>query len=82
MCWVNSRRKVRSNMKATIEKETSFKPVSIRLTFETQDELDRFGSLCNTVGPNKFSLINCKLMESAGADIHKYVSEIVRSMRG
>lgn len=69
-------------MKVEINKETGFKPVTLHLTFETQDELDRFGSLCNTVGPNKFSMVNNKLMESVGANIHKYVGEIAKCTRG
>ena len=68
-------------MKVQIQKNTGFNPVALLITFETQDELDRFGSLCNTVSPNKYSMVNNKLMESVGADIHKYVHEIAHSMR-
>lgn len=59
-----------------------FLPVSIEITFETQDELDAFGSLCNTsfvvdaMSKVKGKLPSYETMEDFGADINKHAWDI------
>ena len=76
-------------MKITIDKNNNaFKPVTVSFTFETQVELDTFGSLLN-VGVivdslNKFSnnkVEYWKYFESVGANIgsiYPFIDEIIK----
>ena len=62
-------------MKAVLkEKEEAFVPVSITLTFETKEELDDFGSLCNWVPMgNALPILSAiwPITKKAGGDIHE-----------
>jgi len=58
----------------------SFVPVTVMLKFETQDELDKFGSLCNFAGLAQYGLPIWRDVRDAGADIGKYTGDIAKSL--
>jgi hypothetical protein len=59
-------------MKTTIQKAAAqFKPVNITITFETQTELDAFGSAMNTV------CIGSAIEEAAGLEIDSLLGALV-----
>lgn len=70
----------------TIIAEIGFKPVSVTLVFETQKELDAFGSLCNCVPIlSAISSLNGRLPDAnaltkIGANIHN-TDEIVEGLK-
>lgn len=57
-------------MKTTIP-ERPFQPVTISITFETQKELDDFGSLCNSAAiTDTMSLPHHSQLRALGANIN------------
>lgn len=64
-----------------------FTPITIEITFESQRELDVFGSLCNisqvitAVQDEGGSLPTYHFMRNIGADINKYPDSLVKSLR-
>jgi len=71
-------------MKARLKNNEPFTPVTIEITFETQDELDLLGALFNTsdfdqacaniIGQENFLFDDSiwEILEQAGANINKY----------
>ena len=64
-----------------------FTPVTIEITFESQRELDVFGSLCNA-GPVITAIKNeggsmptYHFMQHIGADIDSHIDSLVKSLR-
>ena len=63
-------------MKVSV-KQNEFTPVTVEFTFETQDELDRFGSLMNYAPVGRI-LMESSLYETFEgiADIRKYIATL------
>lgn len=56
-------------MKTTIVKP-EFTPVSLTITFESQEELNNFGCLCNTFAiANSLTVPHYNQLEKLGADV-------------
>ena len=71
-----------NKMKVTSNnKEIGFKPVTIKITFETQEELDKIGSLFNLTTVNNVINARCiyKEIEEMGGDIHLYINDFLDS---
>ena len=63
-------------------KQKEFTPVTVEFTFETQDELDRFGSLMNYVPVDDFFHGRCLHESFKGvAAISKYIVELNSIMK-
>jgi hypothetical protein len=64
-----------------------FTPITIEITFESQRELDVFGSLCNTdmvvyaVQDEGGSIPTYNFMQNIGADIDSRVDSLAKSLR-
>ena len=63
-------------------KQNEFTPITIEFTFETQDELDRFGSLMNYAPVDEFLMGNSLYKTFDGiANISKYIIVLSNTLR-
>lgn len=68
-------------MKVTTNKP-EFTPVSITITFETQEELDKFGCLCNSSAiTENVCLPHYSNLEKLGADVDGGVDRLLRAIK-
>jgi hypothetical protein len=63
-----------------------FTPKTLSITFQTQDELDAFGALCNcprarnAMRENGGEMPHFKTLKDMGADIEKYFPSVNRAL--
>lgn len=67
-------------MRTELINPNNFKPVEIKITFETQGELDEFGSLMNCCAITDSVICpHYSVFSEAGANIHK-TNEVLRKI--
>ena len=69
---------MKASLVPTPPQPKAFEPVSITITFETKEELDKFGGLCNAGFTSKvFILPRYSFMEDIGADVHTFAGKYI-----